>query len=153
MARAQYTALYQVNTRVWLTELGRALGRPTTLDDVPDAALDQMAEQGFDWIWFLSVWQTGLAGQQVARSHPEWRKDFQQTLPDLREDDIAGSGFAIQHYTVHRDLGGIAALARVRQRLYQRGLKLMLDFVSNHMAPDHPWVNAHPEYLALQSLQ
>ena len=55
MARAQYPALSQSNTRVWLTALGRTLGRPATLDDVPDAALDQMAEQGFDWIWFLRV--------------------------------------------------------------------------------------------------
>ena len=101
---------------------------------------------GFDWVWFLSVWQTGPAAQQVSRSNPEWRKEFQETLPDLREEDIAGSGFAITGYTVHRDLGGDAALARLRQRLQKRGLKLMLDFVPNHMAPDHPWVDEHPEY-------
>ena len=29
---------------------------------------------------------------------------------------------------------------------YKRGLKLMLDFVPNHMAPDHPWVEEHPDY-------
>ena len=22
----------------------------------------------------------------------------------------------------------------------------MLDFVPNHMAPDHPWIDEHPEY-------
>ncbi len=70
----------------------------------------------------------------------------QETLPDLREEDIAGSGFAITGYTVHRDLGGDAALARLRERLRKRGLRLMLDFVPNHMAPDHPWVDEHPEY-------
>jgi hypothetical protein len=64
----------------------------------------------------------------------------------LREEDIAGSGFAIQNYTVHRDLGGPAALARLRKRMQQCGLKLMLDFVPNHMAPDHPWVDTHPDY-------
>ena len=56
---------------------------------------------GFDWVWFLSVWQTGPAGQQVSRSNPEWRREFQETLPDLRDEDIAGSGFAITGYTVH----------------------------------------------------
>uniref|UniRef100_UPI003898F2BE alpha-amylase family glycosyl hydrolase n=1 Tax=Paraburkholderia gardini TaxID=2823469 RepID=UPI003898F2BE len=34
----------------------------------------------------------------------------------------------------------------MRQRLQRRGLKLMLDFVPNHMAPDHPWIDEHPDY-------
>lgn len=139
-------SLYQINTRVRLTELSRSLGRPATLDDIPDAELDQLAEMGFDWIWLLSVWQTGAAGRQVSRSNAEWRTEFAETLPDLQDADIAGSGFAITGYTVHADLGGDAALARLRERLQRRGLSLMLDFVPNHTAMDHSWVTDHPEY-------
>ncbi len=141
-----YPSLYQINTRVWLTELSRTLGRPTSLNDIPDAELDRLAEFGFDWIWFLSVWQTGPGAQQVSRNNVEWRREFQETLPDLREEDIAGSGFAITGYTVHQNLGGDSALARLRERLRKRGLKLMLDFVPNHMGLDHPWIEDRPEY-------
>jgi glycosidase len=101
---------------------------------------------GFDWIWLLSVWQTGPAAKAISRANPEWRHEFQETLPDLREDDIGGSGFAITGYTVHRDLGGDPALARLRQRLRDRELRLLLDFVPNHTAPDHPWVEEHSDY-------
>src|SRR5512136_2549937 len=146
MTRPRYPSLYQVNTRVRLGELSRALGRPATLDDIPGAELDCLAEMGFDWIWLLSVWQTGSAGQQVSRSNPEWRKEFEATLPDLREEDIAGSGFAITGYTAPPSLGGDEALARFRERLRKRGLRLMLDFVPNHTGLDHPWVEEHPEY-------
>ena len=146
MTTSQYPSLYQINTRVWLTELSRELGRPATLDDIPDAELDRLAEMGFDWVWFLSVWQTGLAGQRISRSNPEWRREFQETLPDLCEEDIPGSGFAITGYTVHSNLGGDAALARLRERLRKRGLRLLLDFVPNHTGLDHPWVEDHPEY-------
>lgn len=138
--------LLQVNTRVWLTELSGRLNRRVTLDDIPDRALDEFTENGFDWIWLLSVWQTGSAARSISRSNPGWRREFEATLPDLKEEDIAGSGFAIQGYTVHRDLGGDAALGRLRKRMQQRGLRLMLDFVPNHLAPDHPWVTDHPEY-------
>ena len=141
-----YPSLFQINTRVWLTERARALKRAATLDDIPDSALDRIAELGFDWVWLLSVWQTGPAGRQVSRTNPEWRKEFQQTLPDLTDDDIAGSGFAITGYNVAAGMGGDAALARLRERLRKRGLRLMLDFVPNHTGMDHPWVEAHPEY-------
>jgi glycosidase len=146
MSASCYPLLYQINTRVWLTELSRKLGRPATLHDVPDSELDRLVEMGFDWIWLLSVWQTGLAAQQVSRTNPEWRREFQETLPDLREEDIPGSGFAITAYTVHQNLGGDAALARLRERLRSRGLRLMLDFVPNHMGLNHPWVEEHPEH-------
>lgn len=141
-----YPSLYQINTRVWLTALSHKLGRDATLDDIPDAELDRIAGLGFDWIWFLSVWQTGPASRHISREDPEWRKEFQHTLPDLSDDDIPGSGFAITGYTVHQHLGGDAALARLRDRLRKRGLRLMLDFVPNHTGLDHPWVEEHPEY-------
>jgi Alpha amylase, catalytic domain len=146
MVAPRYPSLYQINTRVWLTELSRALGRPVTLDDITDTDLDRLAYLGFDWVWLLSVWQTGRAAQQVSRTNPDWRKEFHETLPDLCDADIPGSGFAITGYTVHTDLGGDAALARLRERLKKRGLRLMLDFVPNHMALDHPWVQDHPEF-------
>ncbi|HVJ81536.1 MAG TPA: alpha-amylase family glycosyl hydrolase [Planctomycetia bacterium] len=141
-----HPALYQINTRVWLNELGTALGRPATLDDIPDAALDAFAAHGLDWIWFLSVWTTGEAGRRVSRENPEWRREFEETLPDLREEDIAGSGFAICAYKPAAELGGLRALARLRKRLNDRGMRLMLDFVPNHVALDHPWVKSHPEF-------
>ena len=146
MTGPRYPSLYQINTRVWLTELSRGLGRAAALDDVPDAELDRLAALGFDWVWLLSVWQTGPAGQRISRSNPEWRREFEHTLPDLRDEDIPGSGFAITGYTVHRDLGGEAALARFRERLRKRSLRLMLDFVPNHTGLDHHWVEEHPEY-------
>lgn len=146
MGEPRYPVLGQINTRVYLTELSRNLGRPVTLDDIPDAELDRLAELGADWIWLLSVWQTGAGAQQVSRTNAEWRREFQETLPDLSEEDIAGSGFAITGYTVHQNLGGDAALARLRERLRTRGLKLMLDFVPNHTGLDHPWIEHHSDY-------
>jgi glycosidase len=151
MAHTSYPLLYQINTRVWLTGLSRQLGRPATLDDIPDTELGRLAELGFNWVWLLSVWQTGEAGRAVSRSRPDWVREFEDTLTDLREEDIAGSGFAITAYQVAEKLGGNDALIRLRRRMQECGLQLLLDFVPNHMALDHPWVDEHPEYFVAGS--
>ena len=78
---ALYPSLYQINTRVWLRELANTLGRPATLADIPDSFLDQIVSLGFDYVWFLGLWQTGPAGRQVSLSHHEWLQEFQATLP------------------------------------------------------------------------
>jgi hypothetical protein len=144
--RSRYPLLYQVNTRVSLRELSLRLGRQAKLDDYPDSTLDRLAEAGFEWVWLLGVWQTGPTGLKVSRGQPEWMAEFQETLPDFKLEDVSGSCFAIADYTVHYQLGGNSALDRIRQRIHDRGMRLMLDFVPNHTALDHPWVDSHPEY-------
>ena len=142
----RYPSLFEINTRVWLDRLSREAGRPVTLATVDDATLDDLARRGFDWIWLLSVWQTGAASRAVSRGNLAWRAEFEAALPDLTEQDICGSGFAIGAYEVDEALGGKAALADFRARLAARGLRLMLDFVPNHTALDHPWVAARPDF-------
>jgi len=146
MAGPRYPGLYQINTRIWLRELGVALGRSATLDDVPDASLDEISADGFDWVWLLGIWQTGEAGRQVSLHRPEWQIEYRDLLTDFTPDDVCGSPFAIQEYSVNREFGGSRALERFRKRLADRGVKLMLDFVPNHTALDHPWVSEHPEF-------
>jgi hypothetical protein len=73
MGRPAFPALYQMNARVWLTALSRQQGRAATLDDVSDAELDRVAALGMDWVWLLSVWQTGRAGREESLGNPEWR--------------------------------------------------------------------------------
>jgi hypothetical protein len=144
--RPQFPSLYQINTRVLLHDLSQTLNYRATLDDIPDTAFDRFAAAGFDWLWFLGVWQTGPAGQKVSRERSEWRAEFTRVLPDFREEDVCGSCFAIASYTAHSDFGGDPALERLRDRIHERGMRLLLDFVPNHTALDHPWLQQHPEF-------
>jgi len=139
-------SLYQINTRVLMQELGERLGRRATLDDIPGTDLDHLAQLNFDWIWFLGMWQTGSAGRKVSRENQDWQREFREFLPDFKDEDVCGSCFAVLKYETHAEFGGNAALDRLCDRIHARGMKLLLDFVPNHTAPDHEWVNLHPNF-------
>jgi len=140
-APRRFPLLWQLNARTAV----RSLGPAATLDDLDDAALDRLVPSGVDWLYLLGVWQTGAAGRRVSQNDPDIRRSCEEALPDLTLDEICGSCFSITEYHAHEQLGGDAALARLRGRLAERGTSLMLDFVPNHTAPDHRWVTEHPE--------
>ena len=135
-------SLLQINPRVLLSTIPGA----STLDDIPDSLLHEIQADGFDWVWLLGVWSIGPTSQLISRSNPLWLEEYRQTLPDLEESDICGSPFAIDAYTVDAKLGGDEALSRFRTRLNACGLKLLVDFIPNHVGFDHPWVQSHPQF-------
>ncbi len=142
----QHPVLYEINTWVWLGELGCQLGRPVTLATVPPEEWDRIAAGGFDAVWFMGVWERSPAGIEISMRNPALLGDFQRALPDFTAEDNVGSPYCVRRYVVDDHLGGPPGLAAAREMLRERGLGLILDFVPNHVAPDHPWTTDHPEF-------
>jgi hypothetical protein len=136
-------SLYQLNPRTYLS----SIRRDANLDDVPDSLIEWLSRTGFDWLWLVGVWTVGPTSQAISRGNDTWRREFVKTLPDVQDSDICGSPFAVQSYTVDPRLGGEAALAGLRARLARCGIKLLLDFVPNHISFDHEWVSSRPDFL------
>ncbi len=143
----KYPIVYEINAWVWLSELSRADGRPLTLGDVPQAELERLAGYAFDALWLMGVWERSPGARRISRTHPGLLEEYRHTLPDYTEEDVVGSPYAIRGYRVEPSLGGDEGLAVLRARLRELGLRLVLDFVPNHMALDHPWVAERPERL------
>jgi hypothetical protein len=141
-----YPSLYEINTWVWLSDLSRKYGRTVDLACVPAKEWDAIAAYGFQAVWFMGVWERSLAGIAIANQNQTLLKDFRCALPDFRPEDNVGSPYCVRRYVVDPHLGGAEGLAIARHELSVRGLNLILDFVPNHVAPDHPWVAEHPEY-------
>lgn len=136
--------LYELNCWPWLDELGRQLGRTLTLADVPAQVWDAIAAWGVDAVWLMGVWERSPAGIALARENAALLADFRRALPDLRDEDLVGSPYCVRDYSVDARLGGAEGLAAARAELRRRGIGLILDFVPNHVAPDHPWAVEHP---------
>ncbi len=139
--------VYEINTAVWLQRLGRDRGRPLALSEVPDAAWDALAALPVDAVWLMGVWQRSPAGLRIALANPQLDAGNRAALPDLRAEDVIGSPYCVRDYVVDDRFGGPAALAAARDELAGRGLGLILDYVPNHVAPDHPWTTERPQCL------
>jgi glycosidase len=138
--------IYEIATWVWLDELRARYHQPLTLATIPAQEWDALADLRIDAVWLMGVWERSPAGVAVANASPELQAEFRHVLPDYRPEDNLGSAYCVRDYVVAAHLGGPDALAQARAELNARGLRLVLDFVPNHVAMDHPWALQHPEY-------
>jgi len=143
---AKHPVIYEINTWVWLREVGRKYRKPMNLATVPEREWDAIASFGFDAVWFMGVWERSPSGIAISMRNRDLMEGFRKTLPDFSPEDNVGSPYCVRRYVVDPHLGGASGLASARTMLRQRGIRLILDFVPNHVAPDHPWANDHPDF-------
>ncbi|HEU0011635.1 MAG TPA: alpha-amylase family glycosyl hydrolase [Verrucomicrobiae bacterium] len=138
--------VYEINARCWLRALSARHGRSILLGDVPEEELEVWRSLGFTHIWMMGVWTTGPRSRDVFLRQPDTAGRLKVALPDWREEDVAGSSYALAAYRVPASLGGDAGLRAFREQLHRHGLGLLLDFVPNHVGLDHPWLREHPDW-------
>src|SRR5690349_21592198 len=123
--------LYEINTRCWLRELSARQGRPVTLGSIPENEFVRWERLGFTHIWLMGVWMSGPRSRAEALNNADLRRAYAEVLPDWKDEDVGGSPYAVADYQVSPAMGGDAGLIQFRERLHQRGIKLILDFVPN----------------------
>ena len=121
------------NAYVWLDQLSKEWERPIVrLDQVPDAELDKLAQRGFKGLWLIGLWQRSSASQRIKQI--------------MGNPEAVASAYSVEDYRVADDLGGEGAYQNLRDRAWQRGIRLASDMVPNHMGIDSSWVIEHPDW-------
>jgi hypothetical protein len=129
----------------WLEELSQKHGQQIRLKDVSEEELDRVCAPGFDLIWLMGLWQRSPAARAVARRQYDRFQDYDRLLPGWTLEHIVGSPYAVADYRPDPRIGSWPDVDRFRRRLHRRGVGLILDFVPNHTAIDHPWVRQYPQ--------
>ena len=126
------------NAYVWLDQLSKAYERPIRrLDQVPDEELDTLAERGFTGLWLIGLWQRSSASQRIKQI--------------MGNPEAVASAYSVEDYRVADELGGEDGYKSLRDRAWQRGIRLASDMVPNHMGIDSHWVVDHPDrFVALE---
>ena len=96
----EHPFIYEINTWVWLGELGRRAGRKIGLADVPGGEWDTIAALGFDAVWLMGVWERSPAGIEIALRNDALVESFRRALPDYTREDVVGSPYCVRDYAV-----------------------------------------------------
>jgi len=145
--------VYEINTAAWLSGLGSRYQRAVDLSSVPAQEWNAVAELGMDAVWLMGVWQRSPLSRKRALEAKGVLPEMERALSDLVPEDVIGSAYSVRRYEVDERFGGQAGLSTARKELAKRGVMLVLDFVPNHTAVDHPWVVSHPEFYVRGSPQ
>ncbi len=137
--------LYEINLMTWLHELSRREGRDLNLGDIPPEEWMRLRAKGVDIVWLMGIWERSPYSRRTARSEPFILDFCRSVFPEYDPEDVAGSPYAVRRYVPDPSLGSVDQLARLKKTLEAAGLLLVLDFVPNHTACDHPWIEEHPD--------
>ncbi|MBU9888743.1 MAG: alpha-amylase [Candidatus Omnitrophica bacterium] len=140
----KHPQLLELNAFFFISRMSEKYGRKLTLSMVPDDEWRGFAEQGFDYIWLMGVWKRSPFSRDHARKQPNLCRAYDMILPGWQKEDVTGSPYAIHDYEVDAYLGVTTELLSLKLKLNGMGLGLILDFVPNHLASDHPWTIRYP---------
>ncbi len=141
-----FSLVYEINTRIWLQKLSVEHNYSVTLGTVPDEEFSFISSCKFDIVWLMGVWTPSQYSKAIAMAHEGLRSSFLDHLTIITPEKIASSPYSIPSYTVNEALGGEVELLAFREKLHKLGIRLMLDFVPNHLALDNEWLPEYPDY-------
>lgn len=121
------------NAYVWIDQLSKKYRRSiSTLDEIPEEELDELARSGFTGLWLIGLWERSQASKRIKqlRGNPE----------------AVASAYSLFDYQIANDLGGEPAYQALRDKAWQKGIRLASDMVPNHMGIDSRWVIEHPNW-------
>lgn len=86
------------------------------------ARIPELSDMGIDILWVMPVC---TLGEEKAMGSPYCIRDFKN---------------------VNAKLGTLADFRALVEKAHAAGMKVMLDWIANHSAWDHPWTKEHPDY-------
>ena len=118
---SRQAAIYQVNVRQYTAD---GTFRAAMAD------LPRLKGMGVDILWLMPI----------------------QPIGKLNRKGTLGSYYSISDYTaVNPEFGALADARAFVQAAHAHGMKVILDWVANHTAFDHPWTREHKDWYKLDA--
>ncbi len=136
--------LFEINTRVWLRRFDNSTNR-AKIKDVPQEYWYDLYLKGFNNIWLMGVWRTNESVIKEYCFESGLVGDYGKALKDWNEKDVIGSPYSIDCYEISPAIGTKEEIIELKNYLNSLGIKLILDFVSNHFSAHSSLIETNPE--------
>ena len=125
------------STLVWLDQLSKKYNRDIhSLDQIPDEELDYLRDSGFTALWLIGLWERSPASKRIKNL--------------CGNPDAESSAYSLKGYEISSRIGGWEALFNLKNRCWERGIRLASDMVPNHTGLDSDWMKYHSNYFIQQ---
>jgi glycosidase len=136
--------IYEINTRVWLKRFASESPNPS-LKDVPNEYWNKLRDLGFNYVWLMGIWKTNESVIKEYCFEQNLVAEYQKALKDFKDEDVIGSPYSIDSYTVNPAIASKEELIELKEYLNSIGIKLILDFVSNHFSVHSSILETKPD--------
>ena len=118
---ANINTIYELNTRQFSQE-GTFIA--------VEAHLTEIKNLGIKTIWFMPIQPIGVKNRKGS----------------------LGSYYSIRDYTaINPELGTLQEFKTLVDKIHEMGIYVIIDWVANHTAWDHPWITQHPDWYSQDS--
>lgn len=136
--------IYEINTRVWLRRFDEN-NTHATLKDVPKEYWQKLNELGMEYVWLMGIWKTNESVIKEYCFEPGLVNEYNKALRDFKEEDVIGSPYAIDSYQINPSIATEDDLLELKEYLNSLGIKLIIDFISNHFSVHSSLIETNPE--------
>ena len=130
---AYSASIYEVNIRQYSPE-----GTFNAFtQDIP-----KLKEMGVKILWLMPIHEIGLKNRKAKGD-----TSIEQITDPKEREKYLGSYYSVKDYrSINAKFGTKADFAKLVQTAHENGIYVILDWVANHTAWDHPWVEQHNDF-------
>lgn len=136
-------ALYEINTRIWFSKFDKH--NVKNLSEVPDGYWQRLKSLGIDYVWLMGIWKTNESVIDKYCFEEGLVRSYNHALKHWSREDVIGSPYSIDAYEMNPHLGSNKNLLDLKAKLNKIGIKLILDFISNHYSAHSSLIKTHPK--------
>lgn len=132
-ALAENAIIYEANIRQY---------SPEGTFNAFTADIPKLKKMGVKILWLMPIHEIGVKNRKAKEG-----LSVEQVSDSIEKAKYLGNPYSVKDYrSLNADFGTKEDFKKLIKTAHENGIYVILDWVANHTAWDHPWITQHPDY-------